>query len=152
MYLGLSLAYLGEAAMLRQLWPVLLLPLVAAYLNWTVIPLEEARLREAFPRALRRCFRLRCDGARKIAEDARVERIKRVPVEGAEEAPWRKNRGLHQSGARPFFHDVPLQPGLAGDFHLRAQTEHAAGLDRFDAPEVESLSNQQLTGIAPPAA
>jgi protein-S-isoprenylcysteine O-methyltransferase Ste14 len=48
MYVGLAVAYLGEAAMLRQLWPVLLLPLVLAYLNWTVIPLEESRLHETF--------------------------------------------------------------------------------------------------------
>jgi protein-S-isoprenylcysteine O-methyltransferase Ste14 len=48
MYVGLTLAYLGEAGMLKQIWPVLLLPLTLAYLNWTVIPLEEARLKEVF--------------------------------------------------------------------------------------------------------
>jgi protein-S-isoprenylcysteine O-methyltransferase Ste14 len=48
MYLGLALAYLGEAGMLRQVWPVLLLPLTVAYLNWIVIPVEEARLQEVF--------------------------------------------------------------------------------------------------------
>jgi protein-S-isoprenylcysteine O-methyltransferase Ste14 len=48
MYVGLTLAYLGEAALQRQLWPVLLLVLVLAYLQWTVIPLEESRLREVF--------------------------------------------------------------------------------------------------------
>jgi protein-S-isoprenylcysteine O-methyltransferase Ste14 len=48
MYVGLALAYLGEAGMLRQVWPALLLPLVLAYLNWVVIPVEEARLTEVF--------------------------------------------------------------------------------------------------------
>jgi protein-S-isoprenylcysteine O-methyltransferase Ste14 len=48
MYVGLGLAYLGEAGMLRHLWPVILLPLVFAYVNWGVIPVEEARLREVF--------------------------------------------------------------------------------------------------------
>jgi protein-S-isoprenylcysteine O-methyltransferase Ste14 len=48
MYVGLSLAYLGEAALLRQLWPVLLLPLTLVYLQRVVIPLEETRLRETF--------------------------------------------------------------------------------------------------------
>jgi protein-S-isoprenylcysteine O-methyltransferase Ste14 len=48
MYVGLVLAYLGEAGMLKQLWPVVLLPLTVAYLNWIVIPVEEARLRAAF--------------------------------------------------------------------------------------------------------
>lgn len=48
MYIGLSLAYLGEAGILRQLWPVLLLPLTLAYLNWVVIPVEENKLREVF--------------------------------------------------------------------------------------------------------
>jgi protein-S-isoprenylcysteine O-methyltransferase Ste14 len=49
MYVGLSLAYLGEAGILAQLWPLLLLPLTLAYVNWTVIPLEETRLEEVFP-------------------------------------------------------------------------------------------------------
>jgi protein-S-isoprenylcysteine O-methyltransferase Ste14 len=49
MYIGLTLAYLGEAGLLHQIWPVILLPLVRAYLNWTVIPVEEARLTEVFP-------------------------------------------------------------------------------------------------------
>jgi protein-S-isoprenylcysteine O-methyltransferase Ste14 len=48
MYVGLSLAYLGEAGMLKQLGPVLVLPLILAYLNWLVIPVEETRLREVF--------------------------------------------------------------------------------------------------------
>ncbi len=49
MYVGLTCCYLGEAGLLRQLWPVLVLPLVIAHVNWTVIPLEEARLKEVFP-------------------------------------------------------------------------------------------------------
>ena len=48
MYVGLTLAYLGEAGLLKQIWPVVLLPLTIAYLNWTVIPVEEARLKEVF--------------------------------------------------------------------------------------------------------
>ena len=48
MYVGLTLAYLGEAGLLKQIWPVLVLPLMIAYLNWAVIPLEEAKLKEVF--------------------------------------------------------------------------------------------------------
>jgi len=48
MYVGLIVAYLGEAGILRQFWPVILLPLTIAYVNWTVIPLEEAKLKEVF--------------------------------------------------------------------------------------------------------
>ena len=48
MYVGLSLAYLGEAGLLHQLWPALLLPLTLAYLQWFIIPLEESKLRDAF--------------------------------------------------------------------------------------------------------
>jgi len=44
MYIGLILLYLGEAAALFQVWPLLPLLAVIAYLNWTVIPLEEASL------------------------------------------------------------------------------------------------------------
>jgi protein-S-isoprenylcysteine O-methyltransferase Ste14 len=53
MYVGLVLAYIGEAGLMRQLWPVLLLPLVVVYLNSTVIPLEEQRLSGAFPNEYR---------------------------------------------------------------------------------------------------
>lgn len=48
MYVGLTIAYLGEGLLLRQLWPIVLLPFVIAYVNWIVIPLEEAKLHEAF--------------------------------------------------------------------------------------------------------
>jgi protein-S-isoprenylcysteine O-methyltransferase Ste14 len=48
MCVSLSLAYLGEAGLLKQAWPVLLLPLTLSYLNWVVIPLEETRLTEVF--------------------------------------------------------------------------------------------------------
>ena len=48
MYVALSLAYLGEAGLVKQAWPVAFLPLVLAYLHWVVIPVEEARLREVF--------------------------------------------------------------------------------------------------------
>jgi protein-S-isoprenylcysteine O-methyltransferase Ste14 len=48
MYVGLALAYLGEAGLVGQIWPVVVLPLMLAYLNWIVIPVEEARLHEVF--------------------------------------------------------------------------------------------------------
>ena len=49
MYVGLILAYLGETGLMKQIWPVAFLPFVIAYLNWTVIPLEESKLEEVFP-------------------------------------------------------------------------------------------------------
>jgi protein-S-isoprenylcysteine O-methyltransferase Ste14 len=48
MYTGLVLAYIGEAGLLVQFWPLIILPLVVAYVNWIVIPVEEARLKEDF--------------------------------------------------------------------------------------------------------
>lgn len=51
MYVGLSLAYIGEAGLLTQIWPLLMLPFVVAYVNWIVIPVEEARLKEDFGNA-----------------------------------------------------------------------------------------------------
>ncbi len=48
MYVGLVLAYLGEAGILKQVWPVTLLPLTVAYINSIVIPVEETRLKEVF--------------------------------------------------------------------------------------------------------
>lgn len=48
MYVGLATAYLGEAFLLRHVWPAALLPLVLAYVNWVVIPVEQAKLTEVF--------------------------------------------------------------------------------------------------------
>jgi protein-S-isoprenylcysteine O-methyltransferase Ste14 len=48
MYVGLTIAYLGEAVLQRQIWPVILLPLVIAYVNGVVIPVEQAKLTEVF--------------------------------------------------------------------------------------------------------
>jgi protein-S-isoprenylcysteine O-methyltransferase Ste14 len=48
MYVGLAVAYIGEALILRQVWPLLLLPLVIGYVNSLVIPVEEVRLTEVF--------------------------------------------------------------------------------------------------------
>jgi protein-S-isoprenylcysteine O-methyltransferase Ste14 len=48
MYVALTLTYLGEAGMLAQIWPVVLLPMILFYLQRFVIPVEEARLRERF--------------------------------------------------------------------------------------------------------
>ena len=60
MYVGLTLAYAGESAWLGQLWPLVLLPLVVAYVNRVVIPLEEATLRAVFGPAYEQyCTRVR---------------------------------------------------------------------------------------------
>jgi len=48
MYVGLSVAYLGEAGILHQIIPALLLPFTLVYLNQVVIPLEEKRLHAVF--------------------------------------------------------------------------------------------------------
>jgi len=45
MYVGLTIAYVGEAGALLQLWPLLVLPFVIAYVNWFVLPVEEASLK-----------------------------------------------------------------------------------------------------------
>jgi protein-S-isoprenylcysteine O-methyltransferase Ste14 len=48
MYVGLTVAYVGEAAILHQIVPLVLLALTIAYLNQVVIPVEEDRLRAVF--------------------------------------------------------------------------------------------------------
>ncbi|HEX4497526.1 MAG TPA: isoprenylcysteine carboxylmethyltransferase family protein [Thermoanaerobaculia bacterium] len=48
MYVGLTLLYLGEAGILRQVLPAILLPLTIAYVNGVVIPVEEGKLKEVF--------------------------------------------------------------------------------------------------------
>jgi protein-S-isoprenylcysteine O-methyltransferase Ste14 len=48
LYVGLTLAYIGEAGLLKQAWPLFLLPLTLAYVHYIVIPLEEQRLEEVF--------------------------------------------------------------------------------------------------------
>jgi protein-S-isoprenylcysteine O-methyltransferase Ste14 len=48
MYVSLILAYIGEAGLLIQIWPVVVLPLVLLYVNRVVIPLEEDVLKHDF--------------------------------------------------------------------------------------------------------
>lgn len=48
MYVGLSVAYGGEAAILHQIVPVVLLPLTIACLKRVVIPVEEERRHSVF--------------------------------------------------------------------------------------------------------
>jgi protein-S-isoprenylcysteine O-methyltransferase Ste14 len=60
MYVGVTLIYLGVAALRAVLWPVLLLPVPLAVLNYFVIPKEESMLRAAFGAAYERyCARVR---------------------------------------------------------------------------------------------
>jgi protein-S-isoprenylcysteine O-methyltransferase Ste14 len=48
MYVSLTIAYLGEAGLFGQVWPLVLLAATLVYVNWTVVPVEEARLQETF--------------------------------------------------------------------------------------------------------
>jgi protein-S-isoprenylcysteine O-methyltransferase Ste14 len=48
MYVGLTIAYLGEMGILAQIAPIIPLLLVVAYVNWIVIPVEETQLRGLF--------------------------------------------------------------------------------------------------------
>lgn len=60
MYVGLTIAYLGEAGILHHIIPVILLPLTLVYVNQVVIPVEEERLHEVFGAEYKRyCGRVR---------------------------------------------------------------------------------------------
>ena len=48
MYVGLTLEYLGIAGARLDVWPAILLPLLLAYINYVVIPVEEKNLRGVF--------------------------------------------------------------------------------------------------------
>jgi protein-S-isoprenylcysteine O-methyltransferase Ste14 len=48
MYVGLTLEYLGVAGARLDVWPAILLPLLLAYVNSVVIPVEEQNLRGVF--------------------------------------------------------------------------------------------------------
>ena len=47
MYVGLLLIYVGVTGIQARIWPLLVLPLLLIYIHTIVIPVEEARLREA---------------------------------------------------------------------------------------------------------
>jgi protein-S-isoprenylcysteine O-methyltransferase Ste14 len=44
MYVGLAVAYVGDAVAIPEFWALVFLPFVLAYVNWSVIPVEEASL------------------------------------------------------------------------------------------------------------
>jgi protein-S-isoprenylcysteine O-methyltransferase Ste14 len=48
MYVGLTLVYLGVAGTRAEVWPVIVLPVLLAYVNFIVVPVEERHLHDAF--------------------------------------------------------------------------------------------------------
>ena len=48
MYLGLTLIYIGVAGTRLELWPLIALPFLLAYIHFVVIPVEERRLADTF--------------------------------------------------------------------------------------------------------
>jgi len=61
MYVSLILCYLGEAGFLVHLWPVFVLPLMLAYVDRVVIPLEEGILKNDFKEE----YEVYCTGVRR---------------------------------------------------------------------------------------
>ncbi|HEX9085111.1 MAG TPA: isoprenylcysteine carboxylmethyltransferase family protein [Gemmatimonadaceae bacterium] len=54
MYLGLTLIYVGVAGTRLEIWPLIVLPMLLAYANFVVIPVEERRLSAVFGDAYQR--------------------------------------------------------------------------------------------------
>ena len=54
MYLGLTLIYIGVAGTRLELWPLIVLPFLLAYIHFVVIPVEERRLADTFGDQYRR--------------------------------------------------------------------------------------------------
>ena len=48
MYLGLTLIYIGVAGTRFELWPLIVFPILLAYIHFVVIPVEERRLADTF--------------------------------------------------------------------------------------------------------
>jgi protein-S-isoprenylcysteine O-methyltransferase Ste14 len=48
MYVSLTMVYLGEAGIQNQIWPILFLIVILAYLNSIVIPYEESSMARTF--------------------------------------------------------------------------------------------------------
>lgn len=48
MYVGLALIYIGVAGTRAEVWPLIMLPVLLAYMNFIVIPVEEGNLHDAF--------------------------------------------------------------------------------------------------------
>jgi protein-S-isoprenylcysteine O-methyltransferase Ste14 len=46
MYAGLAVAYAGDAIAIPEFWALAFLPFVLAYVNWSVIPVEEISLND----------------------------------------------------------------------------------------------------------
>ena len=53
MYVGLTLLYIGVAGTRLEVWPLIVLPLLLAYVNFQVIPVEERRLFAVFAQPYR---------------------------------------------------------------------------------------------------
>src|SRR5262249_31405035 len=118
MYVGLTLAYLGEVGILQQTWPVVLLPLTVAYVNWIVIPVEEAKLKEVF-------------GDEYERDQARERRW--VWAGGWRRPPSRRTSGLDREAMpAPSQGGPDLQPPLDKEVVPRVQREGVGARRRED--------------------
>ena len=60
MYLGLFLGFIGVDLLLTFIWSLILILFLVYYVNWIVIPIEEAQLRRTFREAYEQyCKRVR---------------------------------------------------------------------------------------------
>ena len=84
-------------------------------------------------------------------KDEAVEGHHGVPIEVAGQTVRLEERGLLDARALGIGLDLELQPGAAGQLHLRPQTEEVRDLERLHAPEVDRIAHQQLPGPAAPA-
>src|SRR5207344_1258275 len=93
-----------------------------------------------------RTARLVGDRVRHAAEDERVKREHRVPVQASPQAPGREVRDLvkpHPAGLVAAF-NPPCQPRLAGELHLGLENQLQTWLCGDDAPEVERVTTPQV--------
>ena len=99
------------------------------------------------------------DGASRLAgqrrehalEDPAVQRVDAVPVGQTEQADRIEHGRLMDRRPTVVGLDLELEPGPAGQLHLRGQTKQASRLERLDPPAVHGVAHAELFGIAPSA-
>ena len=89
------------------------------------------------------------DGRGQAIEDPGVDRVKGVPIDKAGQSLRTKRRRLFHVG-RPVGcrGKSELKPGPTGKLHLSAQSQEAVDFEILDSPEVDSIANAQVVGMA----
>ena len=73
-----------------------------------------------------------------------MDRIKSVPIKKPAESGWIEDCGLPNHGTMANWFDLKLKPRTSRHFHLCHKVQPATRFKTLDAPEIQSISSDDV--------